>query len=459
MKRERIVRGAIAVALALVIVSGGINAQAPSRVNLASQAFGRWLDSLFAAEMSRHDVPGVQVTIISATGAMHRAYGITDVQSRQPTTRETVFPIGSVTKSFTAAAVLLLVNDRTLMLDTPIASLWPKHGFDRRILVRHLLSHTSGLPPYESLIPDVGTFARTTIASDSILSFVRGQPVQFEPGARWSYSNTGYHLLGLAVEKASGQTYFRFVAERIAAASGLRSVQPCRSTSGSASQAGGHERERDGLQRTTIPNVNFSYAAGGLCATAADVAQWLRVMPRVVSTSAYAAMTSPVLLNDGRRHPYGFGLLQGRLGNHSYVGHGGSLPGFDAFAAHYPADSLTIVVLANGRPFDTEALQKRIARRLLSIPETRVADIPLTAAERKKYLGTYSVDGRSVSIIDGDGHLRLVGPGDFTLLYQGNLQFIAREEPDVELRFILAGEGVAGMIFTSPGRRFELRKN
>jgi hypothetical protein len=170
-------------------------------------------------------------------------------------------------------------------------------------------------------------------------------------------------------------------------------------------------------------------------------------------------MIAPAVLNDGRRHPYGFGLLLGALGDHASVGHGGSLPGFDSFAANYAEDSLTIALFVNVRPFDSETVVKTIARKALGIPEPFVADNPLPRSERQKFVGTYTIEGRSLRIADGESHLRLLGPGDFTLLYQGDMTFIAREEPDVQVRFVIERGVVAGMIFTSPGRRFELRKS
>jgi len=421
-------------------------------------AFTRAVDSLVITELRRARAPGAQLTILHGGAVLQRAYGILEAAAPGRVTRETLFPIGSITKSFTAAAVLTLVSEGRMSLDGSIAGYWPERSLDNRVTLRHLLNHTSGLRPYESLIPNVGAFARSAVRSDTILSFVSGQSLQFEPGQRWSYSNTGYHILGLAVERASGSTYFDYVEKRLTRPARLTATRPCASGSNER-QASGHEVEARGLEKTTLPHVSFSFAAGALCSTATEVARWLRALPSLLGVAPYATMIAPTTLRDGRRHPYGFGLLLGELGEHEYIAHGGSLPGFDSFVADFRRDSLTIALFVNVRPFDGEGVVKRIARMVLGVAEPSVADLPLPTSEREKFVGTYTIDGRSLRIANGASHLRLLGPGDFTLSHQGDLLFVAREEPDVQVRFVVERGAVTGMIFTSPGRRFELQRN
>ena len=447
-------------------------AQAPTRAtpNVGEpddSALGAALDSLVRAELARTGAPGAQVTVRwKGRPLVERGYGLADVARRTPMTTATSLPVGSITKTFTGAAVLLRADGvaaggaagRGLRLDDPVARFFPGRDLDPRPTLRHLLSHTSGLAPYETLIPNVGAFARTAIRPDTVLSYVAGAPLQFDPGTRWAYSNTNYHLLGLVLERAAGRGYFDVLAADVLPRAGLRATGSCEARGTAARRATGYERERAGLEVSTPPRVALSFAAGGLCSTTAELARWLERLPRVLGAERFAAMSAPTRLGDGGRHPYGLGLVTGEIGRHEWYGHGGSLPGFDAFAARYPDDDLVIVVAANLRPFDTEALHARIARRVLGVAAPTVADVSLPAERRREYAGTYAVNGRSLRIVESGDRLGVVGPGDFTLAFQGDDAFVAREEPEVRLQFVREGGRVVGLLWTAPGRRIELRK-
>lgn len=415
------------------------------------------VDSMVLAAVTRTSAPGAPVAVRwRGTTLVDRGYGVAERTTGIPVSAATVFAIGSITKSFTAAAVLTQVAAGRLQLDTPVARFFPGRSLDPRITVRHLLNHTSGLKPYESLIPRVSEFARTAVASDTILSFIAGKPLDFEPGAQWMYSNTGYHLLGLVLQQVTGRPFFEHIESQLAAL-GLHATRAC-DLRAATHVASGYEVEREGLEASTQPNVSFSFAAGGLCSTAADLVRWFEQLPRSLPAPYGATLIAPTQLADGKRHPYGFGVATGDLAGHSWYGHGGSLPGFDAFVAQYPNDSLTIAIVANLRPFDSEGLQKRVVRRLLDIPDAVLLDLPLSAEQRKRYLGVYTVSGRSLRIEESGQRLKLSGPGDFTLLNQGHETFVAQADTDLQVTFVLDGNTVTGMSFIAPGRRFELRK-
>jgi CubicO group peptidase (beta-lactamase class C family) len=414
------------------------------------------IDSLVRAEMGRSAAPGVQLTVRwKGRAILDKGYGLASLSPSSPMTAATIVPIGSITKTFTSAVVLQLVASGELELDQTIASYFPGRDFDQRITLRQLLNHTAGLRPYETLIPDVGAFARTAVRADTILSFVSGAAVNHTPGARFEYVNTGYHLLGLIIERVTGRDYFAVVVSELVSKSNLRVVGPCDSLSGVAVA---FERERNGVERVTLPTSRFSFSAGGLCSTSSDVATFLEKIPVLLGAELNDVMLQDTKLANGPPNSYGLGVSTGDLEGHKWFGHGGSLPGIDTFAARYPSDDLTVVVAANIRPFDSETLQKRIARQILGIGEVKVADLPLSDTRRSEYVGSYSMAGRGLRVVDAKGRLAVVGPGDFTLAFQGNDLFVAREDPDIRVQFVRKEGRVSGMLWTAPGRRIELQR-
>ena len=446
---------ACSAAVAVPVVAARAQAQPPDATRLLSTA----LDSLVRAELTRTKAPGAQLAIVWKNQViLSRAYGIADRSAGAPMTAETRIPIGSITKSFTSAAVLREVASGTLRLDAPVAEFFPGRTFDPAVTVRHLLNHTSGLKPYEQLIPRVVEFSRTPIRPDTVLSYVAAAPMDFRPGTRWAYSNTNYHLLGLILERVTGRAFFDVVTGAAATTPALAATGPCDTRRQSVGRAVGYEPESGGLEESTLPSVNLSYAAGGLCSTAVELATWFHRLPGFVRETNLRAMTAPTVLPGGTSTSYGLGLSIGELAGRRWFGHGGSLPGFDGFVAHYPDDNLTVVVLANMRPFDSEGLHKRIVRRVLAIAEPVIIEVALTPEQRSQFAGTYGVNGRSLRVIDGSNGLQLVGPGDFTLAFQGKDTFVAREDPDIRLEYVREEGRVVGMIYTAPGRRIELRK-
>lgn len=409
------------------------------------------IDSLVQSELVKTRAPGVQVAVRHrGRWLVDRGYGMDDVARKLPVTRRTVFPIGSITKEFTAAAVLSLVKEQRLSLENKVARYFPALGLDSTITVRMLLNHTSGIPTYERLIPNVGAFARSNVRPDTVLAFLKGVTLDFKPGARWSYSNTGYHLLGLIVERASGTRYFNSVGA-LARRAGVR-----------ADACGAMPHVVQAYDLEEVPEVvmqpksNFSFAAGGLCATAHDLALWQEYL--LSRGPPFTQMRTPTSLSGSPRVSYGLGLINDELSNRAWHGHGGSLPGIDAFVATYPHDSLTIAVIANGRPFDSESLQKRIARLILGLEQEKVKDLPVSAELRRAVIGTYGSQGGRLRVVEISGQLRLQGPGDFTLLHQGADTFVAREEPEVSIQFVRRAGAIVGLVYTAPGRRYEMER-
>ncbi|MFO7168421.1 MAG: serine hydrolase domain-containing protein [Chloroflexota bacterium] len=284
-----------------------------------------------------------------------RGYGLADAAHQVPNRPATRFRIGSQTKLFTAVAILTLADAGRLRVDDPIARFLPGYPRGEQITVHHLLSNTSGLPDYILAEDFVACQARPHSLPELIARF-RDRPLLFEPGASFSYSNSGWILLGAIIEQISGLPYRDYLRQHVLVPAGL-------SQSGMASDdevvpqhAAGYA-SLDPLQRAAhIANAN-QHAAGGMHATAGDLHRfWLALMDgRLISGESRALLTAAHAHHD--LGGYGYGLLVGERHGRPYLEASGGTFGFVSVSAHYPAEALTVVVLANveGAPFQAIA--------------------------------------------------------------------------------------------------------
>lgn len=279
------------------------------------------------------------------------AYGYADLENRVPASAGTVYAIGSLTKTFTAAAVLALADDGKLSLDDPLGKFvpsFPEPG--RSATLRQILSHTSGIRSMTSLGPRYWAQAGREIEPADLVGIFANEPPDFPPGTAYRYSNSGYVLLGLVVEKASGMPWGSFVTKRLLVPLGLSGTRDGQTAELVPGRAHAYSRTKaGGFENAWHVSLTQGYAAGALLSTAPDVAAWIRrltVEPPLSAASA-RAMTTPGALPDGKALSYGYGVGVDTFAGRRRFFHGGGLPGFDAWAAYVPADDLAVAVLCN----------------------------------------------------------------------------------------------------------------
>jgi D-alanyl-D-alanine carboxypeptidase len=277
------------------------------------------------------------------------AYGFADLENRVPAAVGSVY--GSLTKTFTAAAVLALADDGKLSLDDPLGKFvpsFPEPG--RSATVRQLLNHTSGIRSMTSLGPRYWAQAGREIEPADLVAIFANEPSDFAPGTAYRYSNSGYVLLGLVVEKASGMPWGAFVAKRFLGPLGLSGTRDGQGPEIVPGRAHGTSRTKTGgFENPWHVSLTQGYAAGALLSTAPDVSSWIRrlsVEPPLSAASA-RAMTTPGALPDGKAFSYGYGVGVDTFAGRRRLFHGGGLPGFDAWAAYIPGDDLAVAVLCN----------------------------------------------------------------------------------------------------------------
>ena len=368
------------------------------------------VDALVAEVMADGEVPGISVAISRAGRAiLAKGYGEADVENAVPATESTVYRIGSVTKQFTAAAIMLLVERGEVGLDDPVTRFLPDydtHG--RTISVHQLLNHTCGIKGYTEM-PEFWKQGRNDLSADEMIELFGSVPLEFEPGEKYQYSNSGYYLLGLIVEKASGRTYEDFLRDEIFRPLELAESWYLDNAPIVPNRAEGYE-VRDGVVVNDDPlSMRLPYSAGSLGSSVRNLLSWQRslVSGTLLSKESYTAMTTPGRLNSGEAMTYGYGLVVGELEGHRKISHGGGINGFRAQLAWYPEEELTVVVLANSGSANPGSLESAIARAALDVPDRVVTEVTLSAEEMAIYAGIYNPGRSPIPVMFVNGELRL----------------------------------------------------
>jgi D-alanyl-D-alanine carboxypeptidase len=300
--------------------------------------------------MQQRHIPGVSVAVVKdGKVVLAKGYGQANVELAVPATENTAYQLASVTKQFTATGIMMLVEEGKLTLDDKL----PKF-FDNlpaawsNVTVRHLLNHTSGIKSYTNL-PNFRLTLRKDFTKDEIIKMAADAPVEFAPGEKWQYNNTGYYLLGMIIEKVSGKEYGAFLHERIFQPLGmtatrvndLRAIIPNRST--------GYAWQNGKLLNGEYVSPTQPFSAGALISTVLDLGKWDAALytEKLLKRATLEQMWTPTKLNDGKEHPYGFGWGVATQRKHKRISHGGGINGFSTEISRFVDDKLTVIVLTN----------------------------------------------------------------------------------------------------------------
>jgi CubicO group peptidase (beta-lactamase class C family) len=336
----------------------------PSATRVAEMA-----DSLGKAFIAGHGAPSVVIGIVRGTDTIaYSAYGMADLENSVAARPDAVYRTGSVTKQFTAALVMRLVEQLKVRLSDPIAKFIPNLPTAwQPVTIRQLLNHTSGIPSYTSLGPLWHRRWAEEMIPDTIVAMVRDRPMDFAPATKWAYNNTGYVLLGMLIEKVSGTTWGEAVHTQLAQPLGLTDTAVCHNTPLVPRRVHGYEPSADGgWQNAPYLAMSQPYAAGALCSTIGDMIKWNQALHngKVVSAESYAAMTSPDTVANG----YGFGLIVDSVIGHRVVLHGGGIHGFSAANLFAPASATSITVFTNSGSARASRLLQQLVRAALGLP-------------------------------------------------------------------------------------------
>lgn len=313
-------------------------------------------DTFIAAEMKRQKIPGLSLVVLKAGQVIKaQGYGLANVKLKIPATPETVYKIASTSKQFIATGIMLLAQEGRLALGDPISkylegtpAAW--HG----ITIRHLLTHTSGL------LREAPGFDPFKIQSDlDVIKTAYRLPLRFPPGEKWEYSDTGYFALAEIIRSAAGRPWKDYLAAKVFGPTGMQSTRTT-TTEKIPNLAQGYV---DNDAPREAPEWRAVRPSGAFLSTVLDLARWDAALytNEVLSTSSRRQMWTPVTLNNGTSHPYGFGWMIDTMNGHRLVHHSGGMPGFRADLARFVDRQLTVIVLMNLDDVDINAIVNGVA--------------------------------------------------------------------------------------------------
>jgi CubicO group peptidase (beta-lactamase class C family) len=308
------------------------------------------LDDYARGRMEQLRLPGMAVAVFrNGEVSTMRTWGSADREKNVPVARDTVFELGSLTKQFTAVAVMILAEEGKLTLDESIARYLPEVPEAwAKITVRNLLTHSSGIQEYLAR-PDLAKRVHAAANQEEVTRLLfEGLPLEFGPGDTWAYSNSGYLLLGSIIERTSGMTYSGFLEKRIFAPLGMRSTR-AGDPAKAPKRAVGYDWEGKFVRRDPVPANAFS--AGAIVSTIADMARWEAALHagKLLTKESWKEVWTPLALSHGGTPPfsYGFGWVIDRRHGGPVVLHSGGTAGFSSAIRRYPTEGTAVIVLAN----------------------------------------------------------------------------------------------------------------
>lgn len=412
--------------LGFLLVAGCVQPQAgrPAVVDLEQT-----LDTRIQADLDSGRIAGLVIGIAQGDSLLLlKGYGQSDLEWSVPMPVDASFEIGSVTKQFTAVAILQLAEAGKLSLDDPITDYLE---FDTRgytVSVGHLLDHTSGIKSYTELPGFFGQLSLLDRPRDTMRQFVEAAGFDFAPGEAMIYNNSAYFLLGLIIEKVSGQSYESYVAEHLFAPAGMTRSYYCDEQALRAQRAHGYDLTAEGLVRKGYIDHQWPYAAGSLCSTVEDLLAWMQVLhhtDKLLSPESYRQLITPGTLLDGTSLRYAKGLAVYPDRGQVMIQHGGGIHGFVSDTRYFPEADLRIVTLINtSDAYSAGEISNLAAEQLLAFGERATFDFE---GDLSPYTGTYSGRGRgrklTVHLTADGGHLILQLDGRDqrdTLMYAGD---------------------------------------
>lgn len=374
------------------------------------------VDSIATAVLAATGVPSASVAIVrhGAIAYVH-AYGNAKLDPQTPADTTMRYAIGSISKQFTAAAILLLTQQHKVSLDDPVSRFVPGLSRGNEVTVRELLSHTSG---YQDFWPQdyVPPSMEKPTTPQQIIDRWAKQPLDFEPGTKWQYSNTNFIIAGLIVQKASGTPFTKFIHTRILDPLGLTTAVDFDALGPSAAQPIGYMRYGLGPLRPSTPTgPGWMFGAGELAMTPTDLAKWdiSMIKQSLLSPASYKAMETTVLLKNGVSSGYGLGVEVGQVGGHRMISHSGEVSGFTAENMVFPDDSAAIVVLTNQDAAPASgAIAQQVSRVLFTTEDAMTAERTARARSIFEGLQKGTVD-RSVFTPDANAYFSAAAMQDF----------------------------------------------
>jgi CubicO group peptidase (beta-lactamase class C family) len=373
---------------------------------------------------------------------LSKGYGFANLEWGVANSPASKFRLGSITKQFTAACILLLEERGKLKVDDPVKkymtdapAAWDK------VTIFNLLTHTSGIPSFTGF-PDYASTEAIATTPEKLVARFRDKPLEFQPGEKWNYSNSGYVLLGYLIEKISQQNYSEFVQENILTPLGMKDSGYDSNSAIILHRASGYAPSAKGTIHAGYIDMSIPFSAGALYSTTEDLLRWEQGLMggKLLSAASLAKMTTPF------KNDYAFGLAVHAVNGHKVIEHGGGIEGFNTDIAYYPEDKLTVVVLANLNGGVPETIANALAQvahgEKVVLPSER-KEITVSPAVLGAYVGTYQLTPDFAIVVTFEGvqlMAQATGQPKFPLFAESETKFFLKVV-DAEVEFFKNEKG------------------
>lgn len=368
-----------------------------------AQNLEKQLDPIFEKEYAENE-PGATVLVAKNGQILYRkAFGKANLELDVAMKPENVFELGSITKQFTAVAILQLMEEGKLSLEEPLSKYIPDYPRGNEIKIHHLLNHTSGIKSYTDQ-PSFIALARTDMTPTALIAVTKDLPMDFSPGEKYQYNNSAYIILGFIIEQVSDMSYEEYIQKKIFTPLGMNNSYYGSKSTIIQNRASGYQPTGDGYKNADYLSMTLPYAAGSLMSTVDDMLLW----NQAVHNNTFISEKSKQLAfknynrNDGKPIYYGYGWAVNEIAGIPTVEHGGGIFGYTTSGIYVPTENLYVIVLTNTNAKSPDNVTLQAAATVLKKPLTRV---PVTLAEKEhqQWTGAYQFDdvARFVTFEDG----------------------------------------------------------
>jgi CubicO group peptidase (beta-lactamase class C family) len=359
------------------------------------------MDQVVQSHVADHTFMGTVLVARGSEVLFSKGFGFADLEWDVPNAPNTKFRLGSVTKQFTAASILMLEERGKLSVSDPVKKYMPDApaAWDK-VTIMHLLTHTSGIPSFTGF-PDYQKLEPFATTTAQLVARFRDKPLEFEPGEKWNYSNSGYVLLTYLLEKITGGTYEAFVRENIFTPLGMKDSGVDSNSAVIRHRASGYVFSKDHFENAGFINMTVPQGAGALYSTTEDLLKWEQGLfgGKLLKAASVEKMTAPL------KQDYAFGLMVTTTGGHKRIEHGGAIEGFNTHLAYYPDDKLTVVVLSNVNGNAPGEIASKLAGlahgEAIKMPGER-KEITLDPTVLNRYVGAYQMPNGPAMLITLD---------------------------------------------------------
>jgi CubicO group peptidase (beta-lactamase class C family) len=423
-----------------------------------AQATPQRLDSLLTTYAKQKIFNGSVLVAKNGSIILEKGYGVQNIKDNQPNTANTIYQIGSITKQFTSAIILQLVSKNKMSLQDKLSKYFPDYPKGDSITVEHLLTHTSGIYNYTNDGDFMKTRSERPIPRDSLLWLFENKPLNFSPGTKYDYSNSGYILLGMIIEKVTGKSYFRVVRQNIFEPLGMNHTGFDFTDLKSNDKAIGYSSDLS--QAVGIVDSSVSFAAGAIYTTVGDLYKWDRalytdrIVPQALLQKAFTSYKAS----------YGYGWQIGNDYNKKAVQHGGGITGFVSYILRVPQDQICIIAISNVPSASTADIAREIEGIFygkMPEPKAERKEIHVPADTLKLYTGVYRLAPNfdiAITLENDTLFAQATGQGK-NPLFAERINFFFLKVVDAQAEFIYGSNGkIDHFILYQAGQKIEAKK-